>query len=53
MLRAKPISNVIDIVVEVGSFETKIKTKTLFFSRPRSRQAIFQDQCPEAMTFTK
>ena len=41
MLRVEPISDVIDIVVEVGSFETKIKTETLFFSRPRSRQAIF------------
>ena len=39
MLHVEPISNVMNIVVEVGSFETKIKTetKTSNFLRPVSR----------------
>ena len=46
MLRAKPISNVINIVVEVGSFETKIKTKTLFFRDQDQDKQFFKTSVP-------
>ena len=53
MLRAKPISDVIDVVVEVGSFETKIKTKTLFLFKTKIKTSIFSRPVSRDQDVTK